>query len=294
MNRIAKQLIKIVPFLSASILGVFLYFFALMNDENLKSLLINISAAFIGIPLIFLGYDVIKRQSQKKLTREIFDYAKVQIDKEIFALINQLMKYVYPYDRIDKTPIGINNFMNLSKRQIKDELSSNTYIIFQMAKQWEVEGKNIKELLKNSLILQNIDEDKLQILIRILKYISYFDSIDIIREYIVLIDEKYPNYQCVSGTQINPQNIQYSDRFLLMEVLDKEHGKVVDFGDFMKGDVTKLLMKCRIQNSSIESFSESIFQFMEEINSWIKENNSELLIDPRYIRFRYIEDEKKS
>lgn len=116
MNRIVKQLIKIVPFLSASILGVILYLFSLMQDENLKSLLINISAAFIGIPLIFFGHDVIKRKSQQKLTREIFDYAKVQIDKEIFALINQLMKYVYPYNRIDKTPIGINRFMSLSKK----------------------------------------------------------------------------------------------------------------------------------------------------------------------------------
>lgn len=173
-----------------------------------------------------------------------------------------------------------------------NEVSKNTYIVFQMAKQWEVEGENIKELLKNGLILQNIDEDKIQILIRILKHINYFDSIDIVREFIVLIDEENTNYKCVSGTQINPRNLQYPDRFLLMEVLDEEHGRVVDFGDFMKDDVNKLLTKCKIQKSSIETFSEIIFEFVKELNAWIIENKSKLLIDPRYIRFRYIEDEK--
>jgi hypothetical protein len=291
MEKIKNIVLKILPYFSAIIVGLAIYCFALLQNEDVKSLLINISATFIGIPLIFLGYDTIKGITKKSLNKEIYDYIKMQIDHEIFGIINQMMKYVYPYERIDKTPIGINRFMSIQKNELKKEFSENIYMGFQILKEWEVESKNIKELLKNVLIVQTLDDSKKVILIKILKNINYFDYLGNLEMFFHIKEEGFENYTCVEGKKLNSSNTKYPDRLLLLKKIDNNKSKVIDFGDFKIGDKNKLLNQYNINTEYVDNLCDVFYEFISEINAWLIQSDSTLLIDPKYIRFRYIENE---
>lgn len=289
MNRIKKLSLKAIPFLSASLLGTLIYAISLSLNDDLKSLLINISAAFIGIPLVFLGYQFVNEVSHKRLNKEIADYAKVQIDQEIIGIINHLMKYVFPYNKIDKTPYGINSFMNLSLDQIEKELHSNSYIGFQILRKWDIKGQKIRDLLTNVLIIKAIDDDKLETIIRILKHLNYFDSSGELESKIRFSHRYCTEYSFSLGTDLNNKNGELPNRYLLTKNIDNNHGKVIDFGDFERSEENKLLRICQYKET--KEIANSIFSFISEINTWIKLCNGELLIDPKYIRVRYVEDD---
>jgi hypothetical protein len=292
MKNVLKVLLMIIPYFSAVIAGVVIYFIALAQTDDIKSLLINISATFIGIPLIFLGYDTIKGITRKSLNKEILDYIKMQIDHEIFGIINQLMKCVYTYEKFDRTPLGINRFMEIGKNRLRNEFMVNTYLGFQMLKEWEVESNNIKELLKNELVIQVLDDAKKVTLIKILKHIMHFEYLGNLEYFMEIANSKSIKYSCISGEKINKQNNEYPNRMLLLSKVDNKKGKVIDFGDFKKSDQEKLLKEYKIEKDKIDYICELFYDFISEINTWIKQCNSTLLINPRYIRYRVIEDEE--
>ena len=101
MNKLTKLLLHIAPYSACLIVGLVLYVVGTKLAENLKALLLNIAAAFVAIPFLYLIYEVTQKASQKKLNKELFDYAKMQIDREILSVINQLAKIVHPYEARD-------------------------------------------------------------------------------------------------------------------------------------------------------------------------------------------------
>ena len=58
MNKIAKLLLRIAPYSACLIAGLVLYVIGTKLAEDLKALVLNIAAAFVAIPLLYLIYDV--------------------------------------------------------------------------------------------------------------------------------------------------------------------------------------------------------------------------------------------
>jgi len=290
MRSVTKTILRVTPYIVAVLSGISIYCFAVHQKEDLKSLLINISAAFIGIPLIFVGYDTVRRLSENKLNVEINDYVKVQIDKEILGIINRLMKYILPYDRIDKTPKGINEFMNITRESIVSNLRESEFLGFQLLKHWDIAGTEIKELLKNALVVHRLGDNQLSSLIKILKYINYIGYIYPIKKYILFENKVNQKYRVLSGQQLNSANSRFPDRYILLKILDHDEGTVTDFGDFAGDDKLNLLKICKIQAIYIDQIANDLFEFIEEINNWLRQSGNTLLYDPRFVRFRYIED----
>src|SRR5205823_1991107 len=83
-------------------------------------------------------YDIIKEFSDRRLTQEIFAYGKMQVDREVMGIINQLMKIVYPLEKVEFTFKGINAFLPHSKKEIRTILVSNEYFGFQVLRSWYV------------------------------------------------------------------------------------------------------------------------------------------------------------
>ena len=101
------------------------YLVVIKLSENIKSLFLGVSAAFFAIPLIYLFYQVAQNLSKKRLNKEIFDYAKMQIDREILSIINQLHKIVYPVEEREFSTTGIKFFLSIEKEDLKEILSKN-------------------------------------------------------------------------------------------------------------------------------------------------------------------------
>ena len=94
--RTRKNLLKISPYLVSILAGLLFWFIGLKLSGDIKSLFIGLTAAFFAIPIIYLFYQNTHNLSQKRLNKEMFDYAKMQVDREILSVINQLHKIVYP------------------------------------------------------------------------------------------------------------------------------------------------------------------------------------------------------
>ena len=109
-----KILLKSVPYFVSICTGFLFFFFASHVEQYLGNLFISLSAAFLAIPLIFLFYETVKNLSQRKLNKEIFDYAKVQIDSEVLTVLNYLSKIVFGYKARDFSDKGVNDFLKLN------------------------------------------------------------------------------------------------------------------------------------------------------------------------------------
>ncbi len=284
-----KLSLKILPYFISLTFGLILFTISINSDDNLKSLLINISSAFIAIPLLYLIYDLVHQASRKKLNKEVFEYAKMQIDRELINISHQFVKLIYPYDKQNKSFDGITKLLNLGKDEIANEFISNTYLGFQVLKNWYVSETKIQNMLDSSFILSKLDDDQIIAIINVLKNVrSVQDIYRNIDELFLMSDTKIKGFKVQSGSQLSEQNSEYPDRYLLLRELDKEQHQVFDFGDFEQFKLSKLLLECNLNPKYINLLSESIFETLKSINNWLEYTGSEFLIDMRMYKFRKV------
>jgi len=187
--KIRKALLKILPYLSSILAGVLFYLLG-MQSKKFRDLFINISAAFIAIPLIYLFHQTVEKYSKKKLNKEIINYAKMHIDREVLSLINQLSKMVYPIEERDFTLKSINKFLSLKRDDLKKIISKKEYLGFQVFKKWDVSENNLHEILKNPYILNKLEDEQIITIIQLLKSIRYLEQIQKIKDLCVETEKK--------------------------------------------------------------------------------------------------------
>ncbi len=286
--RLKKNLLKASPYFAAILAGFIFYFVGLKLSGNIKSLFVSISAAFFAIPLIYLFYQVAQNLSKKRLNKEIFDYAKMQVDREILSIINQLHKIVYPLEEREFSEIGVNEFLSLEKDDIKEILSKNEYLGFQIFKKWEVSEENLHAILENSFIIARLDDDQIISIILMIKSLRYLESIQKSEELYVQTDKKTTSYKIIAGKELNEDNIKFPDRYLLLKDLGDNKSLVADFGDFPLYNVIKLLQVFIINEEYLELYADGIFNLIRGSNNWLDLTGGEFVIDLKMFRQKSI------
>lgn len=283
---VKKYFLKILPYIVAFCFGILLYFIATKLNEDAKSLLINISSAFIAIPLLYLIYELTQQALKKRLNKEIFEYAKMHIDREFLNICHQLIKLIYPYEKQNKTFEGIKLLLNLSKDDLKREFKNNEYTGFQVLKNWYVSENKIQDLLDSSFILGKLSDDQIISIISVLKNVRTIqDLYRNIDNLFIMNNVSFEGYKVQSGLRMNPDNSEYPDRFLLLKELENNQYEVYDFGDFEKFKLPNLLLKCVVNPKYIILFSDVIYYTLTSINNWLNETGTEFLIDSRMYKF---------
>jgi len=280
---IRKAFLKIFPYLSSILAGVIFYLFGIQS-KDFRDLFVNISAAFIAIPFIYLFYQIAEKYSKKKLNKEIIDYAKMQIDREILSLIIQLSKIVYPIEERDFTLKGINKFLSLKRDNLKKIISKKEYLGFQVFKKWDVVENNLHDILKNPYILNRLEDEQIIAIIRLLKSIRYSEQLQKIKDLYVETEKKASSFKIVSGKDLNEENVKFPNRYLLLKDLGDNKFLVADFGDFPQYNVDKLLKIFNINNKYIDIYVDAILDIVNEINNWVDLTDSEFLIDTKMFR----------
>ena len=283
-----KTLLKILPYFVSILVALLFYFTGLQLSENIRDLFINIAAAFFAIPLIYLFYQVSRNLSKKRLNKEIFDYAKMQVDRETLSIINQLHKIVYPLEEREFSETGVNEFLSLGKDDIKEILSKNKYLGFQIFKKWEVSEENLNTILKNSFIIARLDNDQIISIILMIKSLRYLESIQKSEELYVQTGKKTTSYKIVAGKELNEDNIKFPDRYLLLKDLGDNKSLVADFGDFPLYMVSKLLQVFTINEKYLELYAGGILNLIREINNWVDLTGGEFVIDTKMFRQKSI------
>lgn len=261
--------------------GLIFYIFGIRLDDNLKGLFINISSGFFAIPLIFLFYDIAKNFASKELNKEIFDYAKMQVDREIMSVLNQLGKMTFPtYEGFN-----LSEFIKYDKEQLRGKITSKKFLGFQVLKKWKLSEKYFDEILNNAFILNRLDNDQIISVISIIKSIRHLEAIQEKDIFIRGKSESAKGYKIISGQEISIENRDYPDRLLLLFDIGNDNYVVKDFGDFRKSSRDKLLDYFTVNESLIEFYIEAIYSILSDIRGWIKETGNEIILDPKMFRF---------
>jgi hypothetical protein len=281
-----KKLLKSLPYLAAIITGGIFYFLATFLDVKFYNLLINIAAAFFAIPLLYFFYETTKSFSHKKLNKEIFDYAKMQVDRELLSVLNQLQKIVYTLEEKDFSNEAINKFLSLKKEGLENQLRGNKYLGFQVYKHWGVSEKGLYELLKNPFILEKMEDEQIISIVSVLKSLRALETIQRIDELYIETEETAKGYKVQSGIDMNPENKKFPDRHMLLKHLAQDKFVVYDFGDIPKYNLEKCLKYYKINNKLIGYYAEVIFDLLKDINSWLDATGLEFVIDTKMFRIR--------
>lgn len=285
MKKHRQIVLRTWPYLSCILAGLILFLVGIRLGEDFKGLFLNLAAAFFAIPFLYLIYELAQKSSQKKLNKELFDYAKMQIDRELMSIVNQLMKLVYPYEKRNFSFQGIQEFLSQNRSQIQNVIQSSDYLGFQILKNWSISEGNLHSILENSFILHSLEDDQITSVISILKEVRSLESVQRnVPDLYVNTEKKVDNYHIIRGKEIGDRNIEYPDRCLLFRHLQNEENQVTDFGDFAPYDFGNLLKIFRFNHKYLEGFSDSIFDLIKRINEWLDLTGSEFVIDTKVFR----------
>jgi hypothetical protein len=84
----------------------------------------------------------------------------------------------------------------------------------------------------------------------------------------------------VRGLELDTRNTEFPDRFILLKIIDEQHGIVEDFGDFVEHDKIEGLTKLYTMNPDyIELYLKQIRQFIKIGERWLDLTNGEFIIE---------------
>jgi hypothetical protein len=281
-----KKLLKLLPYFAAVLTGEIFYFLSFLIDGIFYDLLINISAAFFAIPLLYFFYETARSFSHKKLNKELFDYAKMQVDRELLSIINQLQKIVLTLEEKDLSSEAVNQFISLKKEDLIIKFKDNKYLGFQIFKHWELSEKGLHDLLKNPFILTKMEDEQIISIIGVLKNLRDLEEIQEINNLYIETEEVSEQFEIKNGSEINSENKKFPDRYILLKHLSNEKSIVYDFGDIPKYNLEKCLKYYKVNNKIIPPYAEVISDLLAEINNWLNSTNREFIIDTKMFKIR--------
>lgn len=279
-----RILLKLLPYTIAFVSGVLFYVLSNIVSQDFYDLFINISAAFIAIPLLYLFYDLARSYSHKKLNQELFDYAKLQIDREVLSIVNQLQKIVLGLENREFSFKGINEFLALDIGEIKNVLKKNEYLGFQVLQNWVMSEKEFHDILKNPFILLKLEDDQIISIIGMLKSLRRLERVQKSGSLYRATKRKAVNFKIQSGVEISAENKALPDRYLLLERLKENEYVVKDFGDISKYNLEKCLNYFVVNDETLETYCNIIHDLISCINNWVDITGDEFLLDQKKFR----------
>ena len=281
-----KWLLGGLPYVVSVLAGLLFLRIGLELDRDTGGLFTSISAAFFAIPLIYLFYQLTQNLSQKRLSKEAFDYAKMQIDRQMLSIINQLHKMVYPLESRGFSPTVVSKFLSLRQDDLRQILSSNAYMGFQVLKSWEVAEESLHEVLRNSFILKRLENSQVISIISVIKSLRCLEGVQRTEGLYARTEEEASSFKVVAGSELNSENIRFPNRYLLLKDLTDNRCVVADFGDFAPYDVDKLLRMFVVDQGFLEIYSGAIFDLLGDVSNWLQLTGGEFVVDPKVFRMR--------
>lgn len=283
--KIKKYCLKSLPYLVCMIAAYAFWILGNLLNPDIKGLMHGIAGSFLSIPALYLMYELSKDYSQRRLNKELFDYAKMQIDRDVLSIINQLMKAVFSYEEVSMSPESIRNFLSQTESDLTSRIKTNEYLGFQVFKNWSITERNITNILENSFILQHLGSDQLIAIIDLLKEIRSFEFMPKnIDDLYVATDKTAKGYRLEIGKNVNDRNTEYPDRYLLLKHLEADKFMVRDFGDFALYQKDKLLKTYMVNDKHIDHFAASLLNLINSLRLWIEMTGHEFVIDTKMFR----------
>ncbi len=275
MVSIKKNFLRFLPYGTSILFGLIIYFIGIYLNDNLKSLFVNVSAAFLSIPLLFLFYEVFRKFSHRRLNKEIYNYAKLQIDSEVLSILSRLTKLVYPVELQDLSINSLNRFIWIPMEELHKLLLESQYLGFQIYNKWDKCEKYFEDVLKNTFVLDKLEDESIICIIEILKAIKSFEQAFSIEDLYIQVANNESDYKITGDLS----TINATSRLLLLKKVGNEQYQVKDFGDFHISDRDKLLCTFRVNEHIVNYFIQDILNVLASIIKWLDSTGKEIILD---------------
>ena len=221
------------------------------------------------------------QEMQRKgvLTDKIFDFLKTEIDKEILGLLSHITKICRPINQNEKSFLGIQEFLNSSKNDIIDDLKDKRILGFYLLKKFDEYKVHIYRHINQAMSSQYYNREILNSLIEIYDWFAAYETFrDRYSDFAIALDEKQEDLYAVKGSKISRDN-SLPDRYLLMKRINKNHGQVINFGDFNDSLEHNLTTYYKFNDQYLERYAGTIMLLIKSINDWLDCSNGEFIID---------------
>ena len=152
---------KTWPKASVAACGVGLFLLSYFFSENIRNLLISISAALISVPIIFVAYELWDEKSHRQLNKGVYRYAENEMSQIMLKMKKHMSILVYGYcvyfdhndiDIDDSNPGSHVIKMNETSKIISDEDGETYQLKYQMEECAESEHDDICEIDKAGIV----------------------------------------------------------------------------------------------------------------------------------------------
>ena len=129
-----------------------------------------------------------------------------------------------------------------------------------------------------------MEDEKIISIINILKGLRNLEAIQNLDGLYNDTNENAIGYKIQSGTEMNPENKKFPDRYMLLKHLSEDKFIVNDFGHISKYNWDKCLKYFKVNNGIITFYAEVIFELLEDINIWLDTKTQNLLLTQKCSR----------
>jgi hypothetical protein len=227
---------------------------------------------------VIFTYEAVKDRLVKERNREVSDYTKMNIDREILSLLNRVTPII-----MEKC--SINRFLSLNEKTLDNAMQSHTPLAFYLATDWKYSENQFADLLTNGLIYDNLSLDERNIFIRLIKAIRPLEYATDPKFYFVQ-GKPTSQYIIAKGNDIDPST-KLENRYLLLKKTRAPNQFVVkSFNDINKGKYkVDLLSPLKAGKHGRLLLIECCLEISKCITDWRNSRGNEFLLDDRNFRF---------
>jgi len=283
----ARRLLwKSLPYLASALAGLVLFYISKTAKSPTSDLLVNIAAALLAVPLLFLIYEVAKSASERKLRKKLFDDAKVRIDTEMLSSVNQIMKLIVDYRRCKFSFPAITVLLKAKEAEVESMFAECRYAGFQVFKQWSTTIKNLRKLLDSASVNRVLNDEQMIAVVDVLNRLEELDRFTRnTSEIFVASGDCLEGHKATDGREFDLSSEgALPDRLLLLKDLGDGTYQVVDFGDFARGHRSDLLKMYSVNPKLRSEYSSRIWAVLNGVAHWSEITDSEFIVDERVFR----------
>lgn len=291
IKNIVRRLVKVsanIPYILAVALGVVLFLTSFMMDDvivlkKLSDLLLDLSASLLSIPIILYSYEVVKNKIDHSRNKDISEYVKMNVDREIVTLLKSLAPLIM---KKDANTSRVCELLKITKSKAMKSLQDYHPLVFYLATDWGCIEDRFMDMIASELIYDNLSVEERNIFVKIVRELRNLDYLTD-PKFFRVADKEDAKLFTIQGRNIDPST-KFKERFLLMRKMKIENtAMVIGFNDIKHGKYKVSLTTPMMGSAAVnENIVESILNIRSYLEVWLDKRGNEILLDSRNFRTR--------
>lgn len=207
-------------------------------------------------------YQKTKRSIDLGMQAILIDFTKL-----LFRESGNAEKYNYP------------RLLNSSMEDILGVIKNKEFLGFELFKNLTLNINDFTDFFNNDINTYFLTDLEKKLIVKIIYALREFKEILDTKNFSQI--ESNNKYRVISASEMNAKNTNNS--YILLEVIDKERGIVIDSGVFEEEHIKLLLNRYVIPHSFQTVFVNAILNITSVVNDWIKTTGNYFIINNRLI-----------